>query len=94
MLDDHSVWWSTEAKERVMGDDDTRQLHPVQAEQAVPVEQTPAFRAGLEAGRQRGIEGPRTFGWAHAFMVVGVTFCLTLLAIVVLAVVFADRLPQ
>jgi hypothetical protein len=85
-----SVWWTeagqTGREAYVMGEEDDGKT-----QQFAPVQQHPtAFRQGVEQGK---VLSPRTFGWAHAFMVVGVTFCLTLLAIVILVIVFADRLP-
>jgi len=68
------------------GSDDTQHFAPVQ-------QHPTAFRQGVEDGKAVGLQGPRTFGWAHAFMVVGVTFCVSVVAIVVLAIMFADRLP-
>jgi hypothetical protein len=42
----------------------------------------------------RVIRGPRLFGWALAFTIVGTSFAFVLLVTIVLAILFADRLPQ
>lgn len=36
---------------------------------------------------------PRLSGWSLAFTIVGVTFCVSVLLIISLAIVFADKLP-
>lgn len=78
------------------GDDDrTRPLRPItpSRDPILPVEQTPSYQAGFEAGKKVSVGGMRTFGWAHAFMVVGVVWAIVLFLIVLFAILFADKLP-
>ena len=68
-----------------MGDDDTQHFAPVQ--------QHPAARS-LGSSRLDGAWiPPRLYGWALAFTIVGTSFAFVLLVTIVLAILFADKLP-
>ena len=70
-------------------DDSTRPLRPIGPARQAPSDLPPPVRMVPEDS----VRAPRLYGWNLAVTIICVSFAATLLMIVSLVIVFADRLP-